>query len=156
MQNIMTDVEDGTHEVVSFKLGDQDFCIEIGLVREIRGWTPTTVIPHSQDYIKGIINLRGSVVAVVDLAARLGLGVTVPSPRHVIIIVSLGKQTVGLLAEVVSDILTVTPDMVKSVPDQIADQARDFITCILTFPNGLILRGLDLSHVLPDIEVSPV
>jgi purine-binding chemotaxis protein CheW len=95
------------------------------------------------------------VVAVVDLAARLGLGVTVPSPRHVIIIVSLGKQTVGLLAEVVSDILTVTPDMVKSVPDQIADQARDFITCILTFPNGLILRGLDLSHVLPDIEVSP-
>jgi purine-binding chemotaxis protein CheW len=155
MQNIMTDVEDGTHEVVSFKLGDQDFCIEIGLVREIRGWTPTTIIPHSQDYIKGIINLRGSVVAVVDLAARLGLGVTVPSPRHVIIIVSLGKQTVGLLAEVVSDILTVTPDMVKSVPDQIADQARDFITCILTFPNGLILRGLDLSHVLPDIEVSP-
>jgi purine-binding chemotaxis protein CheW len=155
MHNIMTDVEDGTHEVVSFKLGDQDFCIEIGLVREIRGWTPTTVIPHSQDYIKGIINLRGSVVAVVDLAARLGLGVTVPSPRHVIIIVSLGKQTVGLLAEVVSDILTVTPDMVKSVPDQIADQARDFITCILTFPNGLILRGLDLSHVLPDIEVSP-
>ena len=155
MQNIMTDVEDGTHEVVSFKLGDQDFCIEIGLVREIRGWTPTTVIPHSQDFIKGIINLRGSVVAVVDLAARLGLGVTVPSPRHVIIIVSLGKQTVGLLAEVVSDILTVTPDMVKSVPDQIADQARDFITCILTFPNGLILRGLDLSHVLPDIEVSP-
>jgi purine-binding chemotaxis protein CheW len=152
MQTLMRDVEDGTREVVSFKLGEQDFCIEIGLVREIRGWTQTTVIPHAQDYINGIINLRGSVVAVVDLAARLGLGVTTPSPRHVIIIVSLGSQIVGLLAEVVSDILTVTPDMVKSVPDQITDQARDFITCILTFPNGLILRGLDLSHILPASE----
>lgn len=145
----LADQTDYRREVVAFRLGEQDFCVDIGFVREIRGWTPTTVIPHAEPFIKGVINLRGSVVAVVDLSARLGLGETQPSPRHVIIIVSLNQQTVGLLAEVVSDILSVTPDMVKPVPDQVGDTPQDFITAILTMPDGRMLRALELTHVLP-------
>jgi chemotaxis signal transduction protein len=49
----------GRREVVSFKVAEQDFCIDIGVVREIRGWTPTTVLPHAQDYVKGVVNLEG-------------------------------------------------------------------------------------------------
>jgi purine-binding chemotaxis protein CheW len=141
-------------EVVSFRLGEQDFCIDIGFVREIRGWTPTTLLPHAQDYIRGVINLRGSVVAVIDLAARLGLGQTIATPRHVIIIVTYGSQTVGLLADVVSDILTITSDTMKPVPNQVSDQARDFMTYIVTFPDGRLLRGLDMAHVLPESGVA--
>ena len=105
------------NDVVSFRVCEQDYCIDIDVVREIRGWSPTTVLPHAPPFITGVINLRGAVVAVIDLAARLGLGRTVPTPRHVIIIVTLGNQTVGLLADVVSDILGVGDVAMKPVPD---------------------------------------
>lgn len=139
---------EGRSEVVSFQVADQDFCIDIGHVREIRGWTPVTVLPHSQNHIMGVMNLRGSVVAVVDLAARLGLGKTEPSPRHVIIIVTMDTQTVGLLADMVSEIAALDPEMKQPVPDQMADQSGGFLTFIGTLSDGRMLRGLDLTHIL--------
>ena len=136
-------------DVVSFRIGDQDYCIDIDVVREIRGWSPTTVLPHSPPYITGVINLRGAVVAVVDLSARLGLGQTVPTPRHVVIIVTLESQTVGLLADVVSDILGIDDGSVKPVPEVGPDSTRAFITNLITLDDGRMLRKLDLCKVLP-------
>ena len=136
-------------DVVSFRIGEQDYCIDIDVVREIRGWSPTTVLPHAPHYVTGVINLRGAVVAVVDLAARLGLGQTLATPRHVVIIVALGSQTVGLLADVVSDILGVDDASLKAVPDVAADSAGQFITNVITLDDGRMLRKLDLSEVLP-------
>ena len=149
--------EAGGQDVVSFRLAEQDFCIDISVVREIRGWTPTTALPHAQSYVKGVINLRGSVVAVVDLAARLGLGATTPTARHVIIIVTLGRQTVGLLADVVSDILTIGAAHMKPVPELASEVARDFITSVITFEDGRMLRKIDLARVLPELspDLSP-
>lgn len=141
-------------DVVSFRLAEQDFCIDINVVREIRGWTPTTALPHAQSYVKGVINLRGSVVAVVDLAARLGLGATTPTARHVIIIVTLGRQTVGLLADVVSDILTIGAEHMKPVPELASEVARDFITSVITFEDGRMLRMIDLGRVLPELSAA--
>jgi purine-binding chemotaxis protein CheW len=135
-------------EVVAFRIGEQDYCIDIGIVREIRGWTPTTVLPHAPPHVTGVINLRGAVVAVVDLAARLGLGRTAPTGRNVVIIVSPGDRTVGLLADVVSDILGVTQDMLQAVPDVASDAARRFITNVITLDEGRMLRKLDLDAIL--------
>lgn len=135
-------------EVVAFRIGEQDYCIDIGVVREIRGWTPTTVLPHAPDHVTGVINLRGAVVAVVDLAARLGLGKTVPNGRNVVIIVSPGDRTVGLLADVVSDILGLTEEMLKPVPEVASDTARRFITNVVTLEDGRMLRKLDLAAIL--------
>ncbi|WP_341871935.1 chemotaxis protein CheW [Roseivivax halodurans] len=73
-------------ELVSFAIGDQDFCMDIMLVREIRGWTNVTMLPHAPSFILGVINLRGAVVPIVDLASRLGLTPLEPTQRHVIII----------------------------------------------------------------------
>lgn len=143
-------------DVVSFRIGEQDYCIDIDVVREIRGWSPTTVLPHAPHYVTGVINLRGAVVAVVDLAARLGLGQTVATPRHVVIIVALGNQTVGLLADVVSDILGIDEAMLKPVPDVASDGAGTYITNVITLEDGRMLRKLDLGEVLPrhDVEVT--
>ncbi|MGP1356352.1 chemotaxis protein CheW [Roseicyclus sp.] len=141
----------GRRDVVSFRVAEQDFCIDIGVVREIRGWTPTTVLPHSQDYVKGVVNLRGSVVAVVDLSARLGFGATQPCARHIIIIVMIGDQTVGLLADVVSDILTIDDTAMRHVPDIASEVARDFISNVVTFEDGRMLRKIDLARVLPEL-----
>lgn len=139
----------GKGDVVAFKLAQQDFCIDIGLVREIRGWTPTTVLPHAPRYVKGVINLRGSVVTVVDLSARLGFGPTEPSQRHVVIIAMHEGRVVGLLADLVSDIVTVNDEHMQAVPDIASDPAREFITGMITFEDGRILRKIDLSQLLP-------
>ena len=139
----------GKSDVVAFKLADQDFCIDIGLVREIRGWTPTTVLPHAPDYVKGVINLRGAVVTVVDLSVRLGFGPANPSPRHVVIIAMHAGRVVGLLADLVSDIVTVNDEHMQSVPDLASDPAREFISGMITFDDGRILRKIDLEQLLP-------
>jgi len=135
-------------EVVAFRVAGQDFCIDIMSVREIRGWTETTILPHAQRYVKGVINLRGSVVPVVDLSERLGLGMIEPGPRHVIIITVIGTQTIGLLAEVVSDILTVNDDSMQPVPDIASESARAYISGVLITQDKMI-RRIDLSRVLP-------
>lgn len=139
----------GKSDVVAFKLADQDFCIDIGLVREIRGWAPATLLPHAPDYIKGVINLRGAVVAVVDLAARLGFGPSAPSDRHVIIIVLYEGRVVGLLAELVSDIVTLDEAQMRAVPDIASDPSREFLSGMATFDDGRILRKIDLAQLLP-------
>ena len=149
MQQMMLQNDPGQSDVLSFRIGDQDYCIDIEVVREIRGWTPTTVLPHAPPYVTGVINLRGAVVAVIDLSARLGLGQTVPTPRHVVVIVSFGDQTVGLLADVVSDILGIDETAMKPVPDVAAETTRAFITSVITLEDGRMLRKLELSEVVP-------
>src|SRR5690606_32510676 len=104
-------------ELIAFRLGEQEFCVDIMSVRDIRGWTPTTPLPHSSDYVKGVINLRGAVLPVVDLAARLGFDPAEPSARHVIIITQVGNQTIGLLVDAVSDILTVNSSAIQATPN---------------------------------------
>ena len=145
----------GKSDVVAFKLADQDFCIDIGLVREIRGWSPTTTLPHAPDYVKGVINLRGSVVTVVDLSARLGFGATTPSQRHVVVIAMHEDCVVGLLADLVSDIVTVKDENIQPVPDIALTHAREFITGMITFDDGQILRKIDLSQILPIAREDP-
>lgn len=138
----------GAGEMVAFRVSEQDFCIDIMSVREIRGWTETTILPHAQDYVKGVINLRGAVVPVVDLSARLGLGPLEPGPRHVIIITMIGQRTVGLLADVVSDILTVPVEAVQPVPDIASESARAYVSGVIAM-EGRMMRKIDLARVLP-------
>ena len=147
--------KDPARDVVAFRVGDQDFCIEIVAVREIRGWTETTPLPHAQNYVKGVINLRGSVVAVIDLSARLGLGATQPTPRHVIIITKIGRQIVGLLADLVSDILSLDYEGLQPMPQVASEEAREFITGLATLDDGRLIRKLDLERLLPEMAAEP-
>ena len=140
-------------EVVAFRVSGQDFCFDLTSVREIRGWTETTVLPHAQPYVKGVINLRGSVVPVVDLSERLGLGTTEPGPRHVIIIAVIGAQTVGLLADVVSDILTVDDADLQPIPEIVDETVRSYISGVL-IADDIMIRKLDLSRVLHNATLS--
>ena len=89
----------GGRELIAFRIGDQEFCVDIMSVREIRGWTPATPMPHSPSYMLGVINLRGVVLPIIDLSARLGMGMTQPSVRHVIIVAQMGEKILGLLVE---------------------------------------------------------
>ena len=86
-------------ELISFRVGAQEFCVDIMDVREIRGWTPATALPRSPGFVRGVINLRGAVLPIVDLAARLGFESADPTARHVIIVAQIGAQLVGLPVE---------------------------------------------------------
>ncbi len=110
-------------EYVSLVAGGQSFCIEITEIREIRRWSPVTSLPFSDFDVLGVMNLRGAVIPIIDLAAKLGLGAAEPSPRHVVIVVALDTKTVGLLVEAVSEILTIDSENIRSTPN--ASQSTD-------------------------------
>lgn len=143
-----TDPKAAEHELVAFRVAGQDFCVNIMSVREIRGWTPTTILPHAPPYVCGVINLRGSVVPIIDLANRLGLGAIEPTVRHVIIIAILGDKTVGLLVEAVSDILSVASDAIQPTPEIASQDARGFIEGVIAQDDRMI-RMIELENVLP-------
>lgn len=143
-----TENEAARQEIVSFTIGEQSFCIEIDHVLEIRGWTQTTVLPHSPDYVIGMMNLRGTVLPVVDLSLRLGLGKTDPQLRHVIIIAQIGEKTSGLLVDSVSDILTVSDSEMQATPDVASEKTAAFIRGVYTIEDTLV-RAVDIHQLLP-------
>lgn len=135
-------------ELVAFRAAGQDFCVDIMSVREIRGWTAATIVPHAPDYVLGVMNLRGAVVPVVDLSRRLGLGATEGDDRHVIIIAMVGPQMTGLLVEAVSDILSIPSEEIRPTPEVASDVARSFIAGVICEGERL-LRLIDLDRLLP-------
>lgn len=134
-------------EFVTFSAGDQSFSIEITQVREIRRWSPVTALPHAPNEVLGVMNLRGSVIPIYDLAARFGLGQTPENPRNVIVVAMHGGQTVGLLVEAVSEILSVSRDQIQETPDIRSEMARQSITGVIPIENGMT-RVIDLGAVL--------
>lgn len=139
-------------ELVAFVVGNQEYCVDIMKVREIRGWTPATVLPDSPEYVQGVINLRGSVLPIVDLARRLDMPATDPSERHVIIISQIRDQVVGLLVDAVSDILTVSNDVIQQTPDVASEVAQSFVAGVLALDGGRMISLLSLDHILPNFQ----
>ena len=142
----------GGRELIAFRIGAQEFCVDIMEVREIRGWTPATALPQAPPYVRGVINLRGAVLPIVDLGARLGLGAAEPTARHVIMVAQVQNQVVGLLVDAVSDILTVTDDMIQPTPDVASDMVRAFVRGLLAI-EGRMVSFISLDRVLPEREL---
>ncbi len=125
-------------EMIAFTLGDQEFCIEVISVREIRSWTPATILPHSPAYVCGVINLRGVVLPVMDLSVRLGMAPAEPSQGHVIIVTQIGTQIIGLLVDSVSDILAVAAGDIHSAPDVSKNMDPELIRGMLPMDDRMI------------------
>jgi len=140
----------GDHEIIAFRVGEQEFCVDIMAVRELRGWTPTTPLPESPAYVRGVINLRGSVLPVIDMGARMGLPASETDARNVIIVVCVGEQLVGLLVDSVCDILTVADGGLQPTPAVACDTLATFVTGLVTLDDRMI-GLLALEHLLPAI-----
>ena len=135
-------------EIVCFTVEDQDFSIEISHVLEIRGWTSTTTLPHAPAFVVGMMNLRGTVLPVVDLSLRLGFGKTEPGKRHVIIIAQIDDKIVGFLVDAVSDIITVDEAEMQATPDVSSSRTQAFIRGVHSLDDKLV-RAIDVREVLP-------
>lgn len=138
MSNAARNLSTGARELIAFRIGDQEFCVNIMIVREIRGWTKATPMPHSPDYMLGVINLRGAVLPIIDLSRRLGMKPAEPSARHVIIVVQVQEKVVGLLVDAVSDILGVTDANIQPIPEVSAEFVRAFARGIIAVEGRMI------------------
>ena len=143
--------EDVSIEFVSLVASGQGFCIEITEIREIRRWSPVTPLPFSESAVLGVINLRGAVIPIVDLAAKLGLGATEPTARHVIIVVALRDRTVGLLVDAVSEILTIKGEAIRKAPSTGAGEDTKSIRGLVSVEDQMT-RIIDLTVLFPERE----
>ena len=134
----MSESNQNQEEFIVFRVGKQEFCIEITMTREIRGWTQSTALPHAPDFLMGVINLRGVILPIVNLAKRLGLPSEEPSERHVIIVVQFQEKSFGLLVDSVSDILDVNSDDLRSVPELNTKIAEEFFNRVIVLEERII------------------
>jgi purine-binding chemotaxis protein CheW len=139
-------------EFVSLTAGDQGFCIPITRIREIRRWTQVTALPHADAAVLGVMNLRGAVIPIIDLAARLGIGASSNGQRSVIVVVTVGTRVMGLLVESVSEILTTTSDSIRPNPMPRKDSTANSIVGLLSFEDTM-LRVLDLDSLFGQMRV---
>jgi purine-binding chemotaxis protein CheW len=148
-----------TRQFITFTLGAEEYGVDIMMVREIKGWTETTALPKAPHYVRGVINLRGIIVPILDLRARFGMGVTVPTPMHVVIIVKTDIRTSGLLVDTVSDIVSVEPEAVRPVPElgmPIEDQYLEGLVALddrmVTLVSLNSLLALDGNGIAPQTD----
>lgn len=133
-------------ELLTFKLSDQEYSLDIMSVREIRGWTRTTPLPHAPKFMKGVINLRGTVLPVMDLAIRMGLEPRKQNERNVIIVVNHASTMTGLLVDAVSDIIALSSSDLQSPPDTQSDQSSGLVSA-LTLIEERMIRVLNLDAI---------
>jgi purine-binding chemotaxis protein CheW len=134
-----------TMQLVAFTVGGQTYGVEITAVREIRAWKGATPLPNTRDYVLGVINLRGTIVPVFDLRARFGGTRTAPTKTHVVVVLAVREKWVGLLVDAVRDILSVTPEAIRPVPEGTASDAG-LLTGLVTHDDSM-LGILDVSAV---------
>ena len=128
-----------SRQLITFQLGDQILGVDIMAIREIRAWSPATPLPNVPPHVRGVVNLRGVVLPVLDLRHRLGWGMTDPTARHVIIVVRIGEQLQGLIVDAVNDIVEVPADEMQPLPDMGDAPAANFLEGLATIDDRLIL-----------------
>jgi purine-binding chemotaxis protein CheW len=136
-----------TTQFVTFAIGDDEYGVDIMAVREIKGWTDVTHLPRQPDYVRGVLNLRGVMVPIIDLRCRFGQGLTEATPIHIAIIVEIEGAQVGLLADRVLDIVSFDSKEVQPVPQVIQGSRIAFLSGLVTI-EGAMIALVDLSHLL--------
>ena len=147
-----------THQYLSFFLGGEEYATDILTVQEIKGWDTVTRVPYSPDYILGVINLRGSIVPVVDLRVRFSLEKAEFDAATVVIVVHVagtrGERIVGIVVDAVSDVYTVPSESIQPPPDVMGSVDHMFVVGLANLDNKLLIildiERLVISSVLGD------
>lgn len=137
------------HELITFGIANQRFGIDIMTVREIRAWSPVTRLPRVPDYVAGVVNLRGAVLPVIDLAARLGWTATEATPRNPIIVIEYDGQMRGLIVHDVADIVSIEAGTLQQ-PDAVGQESiTHFLEGIAPLGDDMVMV-LDLARLMAD------
>jgi purine-binding chemotaxis protein CheW len=138
-------------QFISFAIDDDQYGVDIMAVREIKGWTEITHLPNQPDYVRGVLNLRGIIVPIVDLRCRFGQGLTEATSTHIVIIVQIGARPVGLLADRVLDIVSFESAKIQGVPKLAQASRINFLAGLVTVDSAMIAL-IDLPNLLSDMQ----
>ena len=142
---------EGSHQVLTFVLGNETYGVDILRVQEIRGWSAVTKIPHAPAHVLGVLNLRGSIVPIVDLRMRFSLDRAEYTTVTVIIVVSVmsaaGRRDFGVVVDGVSDVVDVNTEEVKAAPDLGAKGATDYIRGLVPVSDRMVVL-LDIDRLI--------
>ena len=153
--------DDGGAQFLSFILAGEHYGIDILRVQEIKGWTPVTRVPQTPDHMKGVLNLRGTVVPIIDMRMRFSLEEVDYTPLTVVIVMSIkneaGDRLVGIVVDAVSDVLNVPTGEIKPTPDFGDTVSTEFINGLASVDDKMVML-LDVdklfdAQALPSEEV---
>jgi purine-binding chemotaxis protein CheW len=152
----MADEKPKEYQLVAFTIGDQEFGMDINQVREIIRLVQITHLPKAPVFIEGAVNLRGQVLAVIDLAKRLGLKPKERGSTTRIIVIEVGDNTVGMIVDSVSEVLRLSSDCMEDVPTLVDTEVPEhYIRGIVKLKDRLLVF-LDLNRVITPEEFSHV
>ncbi len=139
----------GSMQLVSFRLGQEEYGVEITKVQEIILMGEITRVPQTPEYIKGLINLRSTVIPIVDLRLRFGLMPQEPTDETRIMVVNVRGKTIGIIVDAVSEVLRIHRDQIAPPPPTVAGLGQKYLTGLVKLDKRLLIL-LDIERILGD------
>lgn len=134
--------DEALQQFLTFTVMGEEYGVDIMTVREIKGWSDTTRLPNSPDYMRGVMNLRGLIIPIFDLRTRFTHELTDANASHVVIILAVGERNIGILVDAVSDILTVNAGDIKPAPEVEMRADANYIGGLISLENRMVVTLL--------------
>ena len=142
-------------EFLSFTLGQEEYGIDIQKVQELRGYDAVTRIANAPEYIKGVVNLRGIIVPIIDMRIKFQLGVPTYDQFTVVIVLNIGGRVVGMVVDSVSDVITLSADQIKPAPEMGAVLDTDYLIGLGTLDERMLIL-VDIDKLMSSDEMGLV
>lgn len=151
-QNALGADQGQSQEFLAFTLGQEEYCIDILKVQEIRGYEAVTRIANAPEFIKGVVNLRGIIVPIVDLRVRFNLGEPVYNDLTVVIILNISGRTMGVVVDTVSDVITLALSQIKPPPEMGTAFNTEYLVGLCTHENRMLIL-IDIDKLMTSAEM---
>jgi purine-binding chemotaxis protein CheW len=140
------------HEFLAFTLGNEEYGIHILKVQELRGYENPTRIANAPEFIKGVVNLRGIIVPIVDMRIKFNLGTPTYDQFTVVIILNIAGRVVGMVVDSVSDVITLSPEQVKPAPEMGTALNTDYLIGLGTVDQRMLIL-VDIDKLMSSSEM---
>ena len=148
-------MNDGVLEALAFKLGNEEYGIKILKVQEIRGYESVTRIASAPEHVKGVVNLRGTIVPIVDMRIKFKLGEPTYNQFTVVIILNIQDRVVGMVVDSVSDVISLSADQIKPAPDMGGALNTDYLVGLGTVDERMIIL-VDIDRLMSGVDMGLV